>query len=436
MVDTSKLELNKITILNDYFVEFKRVKVEFYSQLEELNEREVVELFGYKYTEAFKLIDLIDEVYKHIIKDTIANIYNGDLEYVAGAPKSFYEIHVIDLPLSVRSYNCLVRANIKTLGAIIDNKHRLHCVRNLGRQSIKEINKIISDYLDNPKRKINKDTNTYNNESISIPLDELNLSVRAYNCLKRANYKTLSEIIDLTLDDLLMIRNMGRKTAKEIVEKIDYYKNDYNNYTVSSMITLLLSLNKRLSSFAYKNLHISKFPNINLDILVNYDIPTSISFIDLYNKVLSLADNDKITPKDAHHFYTFFYSYLKNDIEDYEIQLDDRSIYILTRRLLNESFRDIGKSMNISGQRVQQIYKRTIKIIKEYFEEKQLSLYFLDDKYTKENKTILNDELYSICFYVLDELLPVYKSRVDDEIGYITERYSRELGIGIEFILF
>lgn len=50
------------------------------------------------------------------------------------------------------------------------------------------------------------------------PLEEMDLSVRSYNILKRAGVNTAADIAKLTLDDLQKIRNMGRKSVEEILK--------------------------------------------------------------------------------------------------------------------------------------------------------------------------------------------------------------------------
>jgi len=50
----------------------------------------------------------------------------------------------------------------------------------------------------------------------SKDLMELNLSVRSYNCLRRAGYKTLGDLRGVSYDDLRRVRNLGGKTIKEI----------------------------------------------------------------------------------------------------------------------------------------------------------------------------------------------------------------------------
>lgn len=54
----------------------------------------------------------------------------------------------------------------------------------------------------------------------SISIEELELSVRAYNCLKRANINSLGELLKLTYDDLMNIKNFGKKSADEVMERL------------------------------------------------------------------------------------------------------------------------------------------------------------------------------------------------------------------------
>lgn len=49
-----------------------------------------------------------------------------------------------------------------------------------------------------------------------IPLEELDLSLRSYNCLKRAGINSLRELSEMTYDQLCNVRNFGKKSAKEI----------------------------------------------------------------------------------------------------------------------------------------------------------------------------------------------------------------------------
>ena len=54
-----------------------------------------------------------------------------------------------------------------------------------------------------------------------IPLEDLNLSVRAYNCLKRAQVNSLSDLMTFSYEDLLEIKNFGSKSADEVIEALE-----------------------------------------------------------------------------------------------------------------------------------------------------------------------------------------------------------------------
>ena len=53
-----------------------------------------------------------------------------------------------------------------------------------------------------------------------MPIEELELSVRSYNCLKRAGISTVKELCDKTSDDMMKVRNLGRKSLEEVLQKL------------------------------------------------------------------------------------------------------------------------------------------------------------------------------------------------------------------------
>jgi DNA-directed RNA polymerase subunit alpha len=53
-----------------------------------------------------------------------------------------------------------------------------------------------------------------------IPIEELQLSVRAYNCLKRAQINSVADLLDYSQEDLLEIKNFGQKSAEEVIEAL------------------------------------------------------------------------------------------------------------------------------------------------------------------------------------------------------------------------
>ncbi len=51
-------------------------------------------------------------------------------------------------------------------------------------------------------------------------IEDLDLSVRSYNCLKRAGINTVEELINKTPEDMMKVRNLGRKSLEEVQAKI------------------------------------------------------------------------------------------------------------------------------------------------------------------------------------------------------------------------
>ena len=57
-------------------------------------------------------------------------------------------------------------------------------------------------------------------KAFTVSVEELELSVRSYNCLKRANINTLGDLLKLTAHELMNIKNFGKKSAEEVLEKL------------------------------------------------------------------------------------------------------------------------------------------------------------------------------------------------------------------------
>ncbi len=57
-------------------------------------------------------------------------------------------------------------------------------------------------------------------KKLETPIDDLDFSVRAYNCLKRAGVNTLGDLTEKTELEMMKIRNLGKKSLKEVIDKI------------------------------------------------------------------------------------------------------------------------------------------------------------------------------------------------------------------------
>ncbi len=58
---------------------------------------------------------------------------------------------------------------------------------------------------------------------LKMAIEEMELSVRSYNCLKRANIHTVEDLTKKTEDDMLKVRNLGRKSLDEVIHKLESY---------------------------------------------------------------------------------------------------------------------------------------------------------------------------------------------------------------------
>lgn len=60
-------------------------------------------------------------------------------------------------------------------------------------------------------------------KSLSVPIEQVDLTVRSYNCLKRHGISTLEDLIECTENDLINIRNFGSKSIDEVKSKLEEY---------------------------------------------------------------------------------------------------------------------------------------------------------------------------------------------------------------------
>lgn len=61
---------------------------------------------------------------------------------------------------------------------------------------------------------------THKEKMLEMTIEELDLSVRSYNCLKRAGINTVQELTNKTEADMMKVRNLGRKSLEEVKAKL------------------------------------------------------------------------------------------------------------------------------------------------------------------------------------------------------------------------
>jgi len=74
---------------------------------------------------------------------------------------------------------------------------------------IADVKGLMNEKLEDPKQK-----------TLQTPIEDLDFSVRAYNCLKRASLLTVQDITSKSESEMMKIRNLGKKSLKEVIDKI------------------------------------------------------------------------------------------------------------------------------------------------------------------------------------------------------------------------
>lgn len=150
-------------------------------------------------------------------------------------------------PLSIRAQNCLRRGGIHTIGAMLDYPtDELINIHNMGKKSVDEIQQFVQNLISGTGEYILVE----NNDSVAdesaiswekadsmdsvklfldethsiiqdIPIKNLQLSVRAKNCLTRGGYNYVSQLFGISYDKLMDLENMGKKSAEEVLAYVD-----------------------------------------------------------------------------------------------------------------------------------------------------------------------------------------------------------------------
>ena len=173
---------------------------------------------------------------KYEVDFNIKELYSSSLlETIYRTP--IKGVSIDELELSVRTYNCLEKAGIKTIGDI--SFRVLSHIDGIGQKTIKEIAYKVKEYIayyknsravsENLRRyaERKKEQETMFSDPLearyrapikSISIDELEITVKTYNGLRRGGIKTVADIIEF--GDLSRIRGMGKKSIIEITNKL------------------------------------------------------------------------------------------------------------------------------------------------------------------------------------------------------------------------
>ncbi len=163
-------------------------------------------------------------------------IVDDDMQKEVQRRVEVLQMPIADFELSVRSRNCLIKMNIRTLGDLVKKTEaELLDYKNFGETSLAEIEDVLisknlrlgmfeEENMDEVTRRVRIALERAEEEAskdiLRHGIDELELSVRAQRCLETLGIKTIGDLTDKTKDELLAARNFGRTSLQEIRDKL------------------------------------------------------------------------------------------------------------------------------------------------------------------------------------------------------------------------
>ena len=95
-----------------------------------------------------------------------------------------------------------------------------NCIRNINEERIVISELGVCHTFERGESPLYKGQELMDSEQLNKTLEELDVTVRSYNCLKRAGINSVGDLVKMSEDDLCHIRNMGRRCVEEIVKKL------------------------------------------------------------------------------------------------------------------------------------------------------------------------------------------------------------------------
>ncbi len=329
------------------------------------------------------------------------------------------DIEIEKLNLSVRSYNGLRKNGVKCISDLVElSAIELFQFRNLGRKSVVEIVEKVRSYLESggfremeTKEKIIPEfvvkTGVILDQPLSIgedvlgygfvaydgvlihreslmqipdkPIEELLLSVRAFNCLQRAGYTSVGSLIGTPYSQIREIRNMGAKSAFEIQEKLESYleterRNALNCVQHPESEIRWQCTPEKICNAYRKN---DPFTALTLEEL-NGQLGENIDDASMMSSIEELLEDGKLKCIDGRYcmVYPGVMEYLENgferDLEKLSLRFSANTKEILAGRLKGSTLEMIGEGLGITRERVRQLENKGLRLLngtKQIFEE-------------------------------------------------------------------
>ena len=268
------------------------------------------------------------------------------------------------LELSVRSYNCLKRAQINTIEQLLElTESQLSDIRNMGKKSVDEILAVVMNYAgssddkadlsDTDESECSDNPSPPPSETDDRPIDIFGFSVRTYNALRREGIRTVQQLIGLSVDDLYAIRNMGKTSVQEVVAAQKEYEppawlevRPKTEYTIEEVRELVMGC----FTVPFKGISFKEFREALPEVIIDEEIKKAVGSL-LANKMIEYVDFR------CYKIYPMFADYF----ERYTETLDDRPKEILQRRFAGDTLEGIARDQGITRERVRQIESKQMK---------------------------------------------------------------------------
>ncbi|MGN0584378.1 MAG: DNA-directed RNA polymerase subunit alpha C-terminal domain-containing protein [Ruminococcus sp.] len=327
------------------------------------------------------------------------------------------------LLLSPRSYNALRRNGIERIVQLANIKMSiLKSLKNLGKSSIEEIVSKLNQFLKGEIEKECAPNNLANQENCGMSesaekvevvieddlVENYRLSVRAKNCLMRNGILHISQLLELSSDDLMSFTNLGKKTLNEILaiqaelrDKVLMMNAPDESSFPPEILGFLDEFMEEIHVFNMSNKHIRSLLLSELDetcsdvktcfdnwwreihvqeALGNYIIncvkekymfgisaaeimkrlPSSVDLEMLFDILYDLTENNLIVLRDNDEMY---YPVTVSVMEVFEGKSIERIADVLDKRMRQYTFEEIAEDYGLTRERVRQLQLKAIRIL-------------------------------------------------------------------------
>lgn len=249
----NQITIEELQISSRVYQRLKRVEINTIADLLNYYQEDLLEISGFGHK---SLQDLVQAVYKRcgIIlpseKDILDSASNKslDIEYSIkpiDIEDSIAQKPIEELQLSVQVYNYLKRAQINSVADLLNyTQQDLLKIQNFRQKEIEEVIEALHlrygislpqnmpyipgssirgklrEIINNTQKNLTESIEKIDDSTTHIPIEELQLSIRAYNCLKMQQIHFIKDLLAYTQKDLLKIKNFGQKSAEEVVEAL------------------------------------------------------------------------------------------------------------------------------------------------------------------------------------------------------------------------